>query len=273
MTLYSPLLSFLRILPITIWAFSCYLIQVIVNFFFKSFFFHSYRFFFLGLTKIFGLKVKIRGNISKKKTLFVCNHISYLDILVLGAKVNAIFVAKSEINNWPIINKFTSVGKTIFVSRKDRSAIKNQMCLIAKNLKDNFNVILFPEGTSSDGLNVLPFKSSLFGIVEKKCMKNFFLQPITLSYKKLDGVPVDHKYRPFLAWFGGMDLLSHVWKFLGLGTSEVELKFHSPLKFSDFADRKVACKHSFNLISDQISTNNKSSSINKILKLNEFKIL
>ena len=128
--------------------------------------------------------------------MFVCNHISYLDILVLGSKVNAIFVAKSEIDTWPLINRFTSVGKTIFVSRKDKKAIKDQMMLIEKSLKDNYGVILFPEGTSSDGLSVLPFKSSLLGIIEKENMMDYSLQPISLSYNKLDGIPVDLKYRP-----------------------------------------------------------------------------
>ena len=68
----------------------------------------------------------------------------------MGAKVKAIFVAKSEIDSWPLINKFTSVGKTIFVSRKDKTAIKEQMKLIEKNLENNYNVLLFPEGTSSE---------------------------------------------------------------------------------------------------------------------------
>ena len=112
--------------------------------------------------------------ISERKTLFVCNHISYLDILVLGAKVKAIFVAKSEIDSWPLINKFTSVGKTIFVSRKDKTAIKEQMKLIEKNLENNYNVVLFPEGTSREGLNLLPFKSSLWSCRKGKFKRLLF---------------------------------------------------------------------------------------------------
>ena len=83
--------------------------------------------FFYGLVEIFGIKVNISGRPASKKTLIICNHISYLDILILGSKVNAIFVAKSEISNWPIINKLTAVGKTIFVRRKSRYDVKNQM--------------------------------------------------------------------------------------------------------------------------------------------------
>jgi len=256
-----------------IWVTFGYLMQLFVNIFLKKYFFKSYRMFFYGLVKIFGIKVNISGRPATKKTLIICNHISYLDILILGSKVNAIFVAKSEISNWPIINKLTAVGKTIFVRRKSRSDVKNQMQKIEKNLRDNFNVILFPEGTSSDGLQVLPFKSSLFGIIENPRMKNFMIQSVSITYNKLDGVPVDLKYRPFLAWFGGMDLFSHAWKFLGLGTSEVQLNFQKPVKFSSFANRKIASESCFNQISNQVNRNNMTKKVNKILKLNEFKIL
>lgn len=273
MKLYSPILSFFRILPMSLWLLFGYFLQLFVNSFARSYFFNSYRLFFTGLVSIFGIKIKISGNISKRKTLFVSNHISYLDILVLGSKVNAIFVAKSEIDTWPLINRFTSVGKTIFVSRKDKTAIKDQMNLIEKSLKDNYSVILFPEGTSSDGLNLLPFKSSLLGIIENKNMMDYYLQPITLSYNKLDGIPVDLKYRPFLAWFGAMDLFSHAWKFLGLGRCEVDLNFHKPLKFRDFSNRKVASEYAYKLISGQILRNNNSKEVSKVIKLNEFKIL
>ena len=273
MTLYSPILSFFRIIPMSLWLLFGYLLQLFVNYFAKAYFFNSYRLFFKGLVNIFGIKINISGNISKKKTLFVCNHISYLDILVLGSEVNAIFVAKAEIDAWPLVNKFTSVGKTIFVSRVNKAAIKHQMTLIETNLKDNYSVILFPEGTSSDGLSVLPFKSSLLGVIEKENMKDYSFQPITLSYNKLDGIPIDLKYRPFLAWFGAMDLLSHAWKFLGLGRCEVDLNFHKPIKFREFKDRKTASDHAFKLISGQILRNNNTKKVNKIVKLNEFKIL
>ena len=139
MTLYSPILSFFRIIPMSLWLLFGYLLQLFVNYFAKAYFFNSYRLFFKGLVNIFGIKINISGNISKKKTLFVCNHISYLDILVLGSKVNAIFVAKSEIDAWPLVNRFTSVGKTIFVSRGNRAEIKHQMTLIETNLKGTGN--------------------------------------------------------------------------------------------------------------------------------------
>ena len=86
---------------------------------------------------------------------------------------------------------------------------------------------MFPEGTSSDGSKVLPFKSSLFSLTELKKFQEYKVHPITISYSKIDGMPVEKKFRPFFAWFGNMDLISHAWKFLGLGFSEVDIKFHA----------------------------------------------
>ena len=154
--------------------------------------------------------------------MFVCNHISYLDILILGSNLNGIFVAKSEISKWPIINKLCKLGRTIFVDRNNFIKVKDQVKLISDRLDKGLSVILFPEGTSSDGSKVLPFKSSLMGIIESKKEKNYKVQPVSISYSKLDGMPVELKFRPFFAWFGNMNLVSHAWKFLGLGLSEVK---------------------------------------------------
>ena len=90
--------------------------------------------------------------------MFISNHISYLDIIILGSEVNAVFVAKSEIRNWPIINKLCMLGKTIFVERNNPRSVKKQAGFIKENIENGLNVILFPEGTSSDGSKVLSFK-------------------------------------------------------------------------------------------------------------------
>ena len=114
--------------------------------------------------------------------MFVCNHISYLDILILGSNLNGIFVAKSEISKWPIINKLCKLEEQFFVDRNNFIKVKDQVKLISDRLDKGLSVILFPEGTSSDGSKVLPFKSSLMGIIESKKEKNFKVQPVSISY-------------------------------------------------------------------------------------------
>ena len=208
-----------------------------------------------------------------KKILYVSNHVSYLDIFILGSMTKGLFVAKSEIKSWPLINKITRLGRTIFIERSKIFSIKKQLTLLSNNLKKNENLILFPEGTSSDGSKVLPFKSSLFSLIELDQFRDYKIQPISISYSKIDGMPVEKKFRPFFAWFGNMDLVSHAWKFLGLGLSEVDVKFHKPLKFYKFKNRKEASKVCQKVISEQVSLNYKNMGCEDKIKLYEFKLL
>ncbi len=271
--LYSPTLSFIRFVVTVPWIMLIGLFQFFNLIFVKKHFFFFYKIFFFGLTKIFGIKINISGFPKKKKVLFISNHISYLDILILGSSIDAVFVAKSDIKDWPIINKFCALGRTIFIDRKRIRSVEKQMKLIENSMMKGLNVILFPEGTSSDGSKVLKFKSSLFKLIDSERLKDFNLQPISITYSKLDGLPLDKFFRPFLAWFGAMDLLSHAWKFLGLGVSEVNVKFHNSKKFTSFSDRKTACKFCYEKISYQVKHDFSSLEIVDKIKLYEFKFL
>ena len=157
--LYSPILSFIRLIILVPWITIISFCQFFVVCFCQRFFFVFYKFLFFGIRKIFGIKLKVSGEQEQKKVMFISNHISYLDIIILGSLVNAVFVAKSEIRDWPIINKLCMLGKTIFVERDNRKSVKKQAISIKENMENGLNVILFPEGTSSDGSKVLSFKS------------------------------------------------------------------------------------------------------------------
>ena len=271
--LYSPILSISRLIVMIPWILFISSIHLMFSLVSKRFFFYFFRIFFKGLVSIIGIKIKISGVPQKRNTLFVSNHISYLDIIVYGSLINTVFVAKSEIKKWPLINKLCVMAKTIFVERNDIKFIRDQIKLINETLLNDTSVLLFPEGTSSDGTNVLKFKSSLFSIVDYNELKECYIQPVSISYNKLDGLPLNKFYKPYLAWFGGMDLFSHVWKFLGLGVSEVNVHFHKAKKFSSFLNRKDACSFCYDKIAEQISKDSYSSEINNKLKLYDFKFL
>ena len=271
--LYSPILSFIRLFLLVPWITIISFCQFVVLCFFKRFFFVFYKFLFFGTRKIFGIKLKVSGVQETKRVMFISNHISYLDIIILGSVVNAVFVAKSEIKGWPIINKLCMLGKTIFIERNNRRSVKKQSVSIKENMENGLNVILFPEGTSSDGSKVLSFKSSLFEVVDHEELRNYKLQPISISYNKLDGLPLVKIHRPFLAWFGAMNLAPHVWQFLGLGTSEVNIRFHKSEKFSAFLNRKEACRYCFERISEQVIKDYQLLEVDNKIKLNEFKFL
>ena len=174
--------------------------------------------------------------------------------MILGAKLDGLFIAKSEIKGWPFINKLAKLRKTIFINREKKVNAKKQIMMINNYLINGFNLILFPEGTSNDGHRVLPFKSSLFAVIEENRNDNFFVQPISISYVGMDGLPLNRIFKPFFAWYGDMDLLPHVWKFLGLGSSEIIVTHHKPIPFKQFESRKIFSEHCFNIIDKKVSS-------------------
>ena len=187
------------------------------------------------ITKIIGLKIDRIGDISKdKKVLFVSNHLSYFDIIILGSLIPGRFIAKSEVASWPIFGFLSKITRTIFIQR-DRKASLEQVRLIKEQLDRYGKLILFPEGTSSDGRRVLPFKTPLF---DAAVLTNSIVQPITIRYTHLNGIPVGYSNRSLFGWYGDMDLGPHLWNALSLGSFTVEVVFHEPIRADQFSNRK-----------------------------------
>ena len=194
--------------------------------------------------RIAGFRVEVRGALRKEHpTLFVCNHMSYFDIPILGALVDGCFVAKSEVKTWPLISTMAKLQRSVFIERVARRAVDHRNELVER-LEGGDNLILFPEGTSSDGNGVLPFKSSLFAIAQTEVAgKPVVVQPVSIAYTKLDGMPLGRYLRPFFAWYGDMDLASHLWQALALGRCTVVVEFHPPVTIADFGSRKALSEH------------------------------
>ena len=167
-------------------------------------------------------------------TLYVSNHLSYLDIPVLGSILNGRFIAKNDISNWPIIGNLSKVGNTIFINR-NLSFLKANKSIIMDYISRGDNVILFPEGTTSDGIRILNFKSSLFTSLEEK---NILIQPIVINYKSINGMPLNRWLKPIIAWYGDMELKPHLINILKLFSIKVKIIFLPPLNGKDFTNRK-----------------------------------
>tara|TARA_Y100000766_G_C18296945_1_gene314405 strand:- start:61 stop:441 length:381 start_codon:yes stop_codon:yes gene_type:complete len=118
--------------------------------------------------------------------------------------------------------------------------------MIEKLLFKSERLILFPEGTSSDGKKVLPFKPSLF---EAPMQADAIVQPLTIRYEKINGMPVDRRSKPLLAWYGDMELLPHLWQSLSVGTITIKVVFHEPIKAVVFNNRKKLANHCQKIIS------------------------
>ncbi|MBL4800581.1 MAG: 1-acyl-sn-glycerol-3-phosphate acyltransferase [Emcibacter sp.] len=194
------------------------------------------------------VKVKTFGEpLEGPPTLFVSNHVSWIDILVLGHVIKACFVAKKDMKGWPILGYLSSLQRTIFVDREKRTDVIEQRKEMQDRIHNGDNLILFPEGTTSDGGRVLPFKSSLFGVTEKAMkletdeqghIRDLMVQPVTIVYKRINDMPTIRANRPSVAWYGDIDMAPHFKGVLNLLKIEVEVHFHEPVSRNLFKTRK-----------------------------------
>jgi 1-acyl-sn-glycerol-3-phosphate acyltransferase len=200
------------------------------------------------ICRLLGIRLDLRGvRSTHRPTLFVANHTSYLDIEIFGAAIEGSFVSKAEVSRWPIFGWLAKLQRTVFVERADRAGAARQRDEIRHRLDQGDNLILFPEGTSGDGIHLLPFKSSLFAAAEDE---RVVVQPVSVVYRLLDGIPLGRFYRPFFAWYGEMTMPPHLWKMLGMGQLTVMMQFHEPVRLKDFGSRKLLAEHCARVIAE-----------------------
>ena len=206
---------------------------------------------------ILGIKVKVNGRRSTvMPTLFVCNHVSYLDIEVLGGSIPGCFVAKAEVATWPFFSTLAKAQRTIFVDRRS-SKTSNSRDEMLKRLDTGDNLMLFPEGTSSDGTRVLPFRSALFAVAQlRRDDRPIVVQPVAISYTRLDGIPLGRYWRPLFAWFGDLDLVPHLWQMVCLGETEAVITFFPPVDIDKLGDRKKLAEYCFQQVSAGVQAAN-----------------
>jgi 1-acyl-sn-glycerol-3-phosphate acyltransferase len=190
--------------------------------------------------RILGFRIQVIGTpTAKRPVLFAANHISYTDITILGSLIPGSFVAKAEVAKWPFFGWLAKLQRSVFVDRQMRSTA-SQRDAIGERLAGGDALILFAEGTSGDGNRVLPFKSALFAAAQRGMgFPPVIVQPVSLAYVRLDGIPIRRLYRPFFAWYGAVDLAPHMWSMVGLGTVDVVVQFHPPAFLADCGSRKA----------------------------------
>jgi 1-acyl-sn-glycerol-3-phosphate acyltransferase len=194
--------------------------------------------FHAGVRRILGLRVTFTGTRSSKiPTLFVSNHISYLDVFVLG-DIRAYFIAKSEVANWPVLGKFARFQNTLFFERKTGRA-KQQIEFMQAHLKQGRSLILFPEGTSTNGVHVEPFKSSLFEAANLQEHKvDVAIQPVTITYTHQAGEKMNQTMLDHYAWYNLMPFFPHFAALFALKKADVKVHFHPVCYLKSFETRK-----------------------------------
>lgn len=191
------------------------------------------EFWFRSACLVAGLNLRAFGQAyNQGPVLYVANHLSYLDIIVLGTYVDAVFVAKQEVADWPLFGRLARMRQCVFVTRK-ATQVRTEVDMIREQLEAGRNVILFPEGTTGDGGKLLPFKSALLAAVDG--LPEARVQPISIAYPDTARGGADAS----LAWYGDMAMLPHLWSVLKRGNASARVHFHPALSADEFADRKM----------------------------------
>jgi 1-acyl-sn-glycerol-3-phosphate acyltransferase len=191
-----------------------------------------------------GLRVQVVGQLATGAgTLFVVNHVSYLDIPVLSRNIEAVFVAKSAVARWPLFGIIARVTGTVFVDRSPSEAGRKREH-IRRLLGEGQNVLLFPEGTSTDGTSVAPFRAALLDVAAGgNGGAEPAIQPVSVAYTRYrGGPPLRGPHTSLYCWYGEARLLPHLIRVFGLRGAEVEVRFHPAVRAGDFANRKELAK-------------------------------
>lgn len=195
--------------------------------------------------RILGVRIHIEGAVTPgTPTLLVSNHTSWLDIPVLSAVAPVSFIAKSEVGRWPFVSALARLQRTVFVDRTKRVSIGDTAAEMTRRLAEGDALVLFAEGTSTDGNRVLPFKSSLFAAAKPTGPSAsgkespVVVQTVSIVYARLHGIPLGRADRPLVGWYGDMEMQSHAWGLLQAGPLDVIVRIGPPMSLADFANRK-----------------------------------
>jgi len=194
-----------------------------------------------------GFRVHVVGSLSRKRPLLiVANHISWTDIGVLGSIADVSFIAKAQMQGWPLMGWLSTLQRTVFVERERRHRSGEQAGEIARRLQEGDAMVLFAEGTTGDGNMMLPFKSTLFGAatmaVGHDGVEEVAIQPVAIVYTRRHGMPLGRAGRMALSWIGDEDLVPHVAGLLKRGAVDVEVRFGEPVVFSATSNRKEVAR-------------------------------
>jgi lyso-ornithine lipid O-acyltransferase len=258
----STLRGTLKMTLFALWTIILVPLQMIVRIFYNGpYSFIVPKLWHKGIRHILAISYEVHGTQNKgRQTLYMCNHLSYLDIPVLGSIITGSFVAKSEVQNWPVFGFLAKLQQTAFIERK-KTAIVGAKSSIEKTLEDGRSLILFPEGTSTSGLSVKPFKSSLFSLAEANG-RLLDIQPVTIAVLETDGRKAFTKEdNDIYAWPLEMEtpMPVHLWQFAKTQGAKLAITFHPSIRTSAGDDRKELAKACHDSVSKGLETARKAA--------------
>jgi lyso-ornithine lipid O-acyltransferase len=204
---------------------------------------------------LFSINVRVEGvALHVPSVLYISNHLSYLDIVVLGSKLDGVFVAKSDLADWPLFGYLSKIQNTVFIKRTAVGLVKAQE-VVAGLLRAGLRVIVFPEGTSTNGASVKPFKPGVFEVAYGADVKAH-VQPVAIVLEKVNGLSVQgHEAlrNAYSWWMPETTLLPHLWNFACLETVDVVLHFLPALSLEVYSDRKALAQAAYEAITEKIN--------------------
>ncbi|QAT16315.1 1-acyl-sn-glycerol-3-phosphate acyltransferase [Candidatus Velamenicoccus archaeovorus] len=191
--------------------------------------------------RLIGVRMRLVGSrqVPAGGLFLVSNHVGYLDGFVLGALSPLIYTSKSELKRWPLIGAMTELSGTLFIDRQRKNHISEYIDDIAGVLRQGVNVLFFPEGTSTNGDKLLPFKSAFF---EAPLKAGCGVVPVTLRYRALDGRPLTPENRGQVYWYGEMTFMDHFFRLLGHRSIDVDVVIHETISLSGGSEKEFARK-------------------------------
>lgn len=200
------------------------------------------RNFTLLMRLILNIKVTVAGDegqLERGGYVIIANHVSYVDGVVLGSIFPILFVSKREVKNWPVVGQWNALCGTIFINRQRKGLVRALIKEMTRKLKQEANILLFPEGTSTNGEKMLPFQTAPLAAPLRS---RSIIVPVTVAYKSIDDRPVTAANRDAVYWYGDMEFVSHFWNLLGLRGVEVLVTIQPKIECFRYPDNSSGRK-------------------------------
>ena len=200
---------------------------------------HTFAFF---LRIILNIKVTVvgdEGHLQRGGYVIISNHLSYVDGFVLSSIFPVVFITYGEVKKWPVIGQWMTLSGTIFINRERKNQVSLLVLEIRRKLKEKANILLFPEGDSTNGERMLPFQTAPLAAPLRN---RSIIVPVTLVYSCVDDEPVSKANRDLIYWYGDMDFLPHFWKLLSLRSIEAIVTIQPKIECFRYEDNSAGRK-------------------------------
>jgi len=195
-----------------------------------------------SMTRILNIKITVEGDAGQLERggyVIISNHFGYLDGIVLGSLFPVIFVSKQEVKSWPVVGQWTTLCGTVFINRQRKGLIPLAVKEISQKLKQQANILLFPEGAATNGERMLPFQTAPFAAPLRS---RAIIVPLTLAYQGINEQPVSAANRDLIYCYDDMPDVPHFWKLLSLRRIEARVTIQPKIECSRYEDNSAGRK-------------------------------